>query len=125
MTRQKMIEKIREELENIGDACEQLKMLSMQEIENEESEDLHKLEYELDVLNGQINRSIYRSKEFYELESKIKEKQKEIDELIDKESSDNEEIDYKLSHFLDKVQEFAHDTFDDEYEFYQEIIEFD
>jgi hypothetical protein len=125
MTRQKMIEKIREELENIGDACEQLKMLSIKEIEDEESEELHKLEYELDVLNGQINRTTYRSKEFYELESKIKEKEKEIDELRDKESSNNEEIDDKLSYFLDKLQEFAHDTFDTEYKLYEEANEFD
>ena len=116
MTKQKFIEDLMERLENISSELEHLRDVSMVEFEEDEDEGLTQLESELDELNEEINRSIYRSPEFYALQEKIAEKQSEIDNY-EKEEVDN----YTLERIIDKLNEFGFQAFDTQYDLYKDL----
>ncbi len=116
MTRKEFIEDLMERLENISSELEYLKNVDIREIEEEEDEGLSQLESELEELNEKINRTIYRSSEFYELQNQIEEKQSEIDEY-EKPEVDND----SLERIIDKLNEFGLEAFDTQYDLYNDL----
>ena len=118
MTKQEFIEGLMERLNNISSELEFFKNVSMIDFEEEEDEGLTQLNEELAELNDQINKTIYRSPEFFELQEQIQAKQEEIDNY------DAPEVDnYDLERIVDRLNEFGYEAFDTQYGLYTDLDE--
>ena len=116
MTKQEFIENLMERLNNISSELEYFQRVSLNDFEEEEDEGLTQLNEELAELNDQINKTIYRSLEFFELQGQIEEKEEEI-KNYEKPEVDN----YDLERIIDSLNEFGCDAFDTQYDLYQRL----
>lgn len=116
MTKQEFIEDLMDRLNNISSELEYFQNVKMSNFQEEEDEGLTQLNEELAELNDQINKTIYRSPLFFELQDQIEQKENAIDNY------DAPEVDnYDLERIVDKLNEFGYEAFDTQCELYQKL----